>query len=76
MPTSFSTKFSLMVAFQDGTDVFLGWEDLPGGRDMDFNDMVVKVNGVNAAHTPQPATMILFGTGLAGLGVFRKKFRK
>ena len=29
-----------------------------------------------AAHCPEPATMLLFGTGLAGFGVFRKKFKK
>lgn len=48
-------------------DVFLmAWEDLPfqhEASDMDFNDLVVEVRTV----VPEPASVLLFGLGLAGL---------
>jgi len=49
------------------------WEDLPGGGDRDFNDIVVDVS---LAPIPIPAAAWLFGSGLlgmVGIGIARRK---
>ena len=54
-------------------EYILGWEDLAGGGDKDYNDFVVLVESVNPVS--EPATLALFGMGLLGL-TFARRNRK
>lgn len=57
----------------------VGWEDILGGGDRDYNDLVFEFTNIttegnpeeNPLATPEPSTMILFGSGLLGLGAWR-----
>jgi hypothetical protein len=66
----------------------VGFEDVAGGGDRDYNDLVFdftntaatstggsQTNGGNIAN-PEPSTIILFGSGLLGLGAWRLRKKK
>jgi hypothetical protein len=46
----------------------VGFEDLYGGGDKDYNDLMFEVSGVTHMVTPEPVTIVLLGSGLVGLG--------
>ena len=55
-------------------DWVIGFEDILGGGDEDYNDAIFAVRGITAV--PEPVTMTLLATGLAGMGgagAFRRR---
>lgn len=63
----------VQITDQGNGSWLLGWEDRLGGGDMDYNDLLFRLNSRSSV-VPEPGVLVTVGLGLAGLfGILRRR---
>jgi hypothetical protein len=79
LPSGADSVIAALIA-SGQTITYIGWEDRMLGQpqaDWDYNDLIFAfANTTTTTQVPEPLTLSLFGAGLAGAAVLRRRRRK